>query len=326
MKKWLALALAACLFLTACGREKEETPLAGAGKTVGVCLAGNEGDTLAQQMTAELQALGFAVKTAFAQGSAKEQAKQMEQMLRKVDCVIVQAVDSLTLLEAGQTAKEKNIPVIACDRMLMDTDWVWGCVSYDYEALGAEMAKQVVDARNLGKKKATIEFFMGNPEDMGALLLHKGAMSVFQPYLDSGKLVCPSGRVSFEDTYVPGGAEQAKDACLKRLEKDYSGKKLDICFAGTDEIAAGCRSALDEKGYTRENWPTLVGQGGENAQSVKDGYQLCTFQKDRFQMASKCAAWALAAVSGGNAPKETTVFNHVKDVPVAYLPATLVES
>ena len=329
MKKWLVAFLVICLLLTACGKEPEPQESTGEGKVAGVCLAGSEDNPLGEQFQQQLQALGFTVKLSFAKGDAEEQARQMSQLLRSADCLLVQAVDSVTLLEAEEEAREKKIPIIACDALLMDTKWVWGCVSYDYETLGAEMAKQVVEAKKLDEKKskATIEFFMGTTEENSALLLHKGAMSVFQPYLDSGKLKCRSGRVSFEDTYVPGGtALQAEAECLSRLAKAYDGKKLDICFAGTDEIATGCRAALDANGYTRENWPILVGQGGENAQSVKDGYQLCTFQKDDFQMARQCAQFALAAVNGENPPEGTTVFNHVKDVPVSYLPVSLVES
>lgn len=325
MKKWLAAFLAICLFLSACGKQSEPQQSHGEGKTVGVCLAGEEDDTLAEQLQQQLQTLGFAAKLKYAKGDAKEQAVQAEQLLRNVDCLIVQAVDSLTLLEAGETAKEKNVPIIACDTLLMDTQWVWGCVSYDYETLGAEMAKQVVAAKKLDEKKskATIEFFMGTTEDHSALLLHKGAMSVFQPYLDSGRLTCLSGRVSFEDSYVPGGLKaQAETECLGRLNKAYGEKKLDICFAGTDEIAAGCRTALDACGYTRENWPVLIGQGGQNSQAVKDGYQLCTYLKDDFALARQCAEFALAAVKGEDPPKETTVSNHVKEVPVTYLPVT----
>lgn len=332
MKKWLLFLLAVCLccFFAGCGEKEGTQQSAGAGKLAGVSLAGSETDEFSQQIRQQLQLQGFQVEMKHACMDAAQQASQMEELIDAgADCLIVQAVDSVALLEVEAAAKEKEIPIIACDTLLMDTDWVWGCVSYDYEALGAEMAKQVVQAKKLEEIKgsATIEFFMGTPENNNALLLHKGAMSVFEEYLSSGKLVCASGRVSFEDTYVPGGsAQQAQEACYDRLSQHYGEKKLDICFAGSDEIAAGCRIALDEKGYTRDNWPALIGQGGENAQSVKDGYQLCTFQKDDFAMARQCATWALAAVNGENPPKGTTIFNHLKDVPVSYLPASLVES
>ena len=329
MKKWPVVILAICLLLAACGNETKPSDSDGEGKTVGVCLAGMPEDPLGEQLRQQLELLGFTAKISFAQGDAKEQAKQAEQLLRNSQCLIIQAVDSLALLEVGVTAKEKNVPIIACDTLLMDTDWVWGCVSYDYEALGAEMAKQVIAAKKPEEKKSklTIEFFMGTPEDNSALLLHKGAISVLQPYLDSGSLECLSGRISFEDCYVPGGtALQAETECLSRLSKNYVEEKLDICFAGTDEIAAGCRAALDGSGYTRRDWPAIVGQGGQNGQTVKDGYQLCTFEKDAFALARQCAEFALSAVNGKNPPKETTVSNHAIDVPVCYLPVTLVNS
>lgn len=330
MKKWLLFLLAVCLCcaFAGCGEETEVAQPTETDRLAGVCLAGVETDELSQQLQQQLQLQGFQVRMEYAARDAVQQASQMEELLDAgVDCLIVQAVDSVALLAAEAVAKEKKIPIIACDTMLMDTDWVWGCVSYNYEALGTQMARQVVTAEKLDETEgsATIEFFMGMPEDWGALLLHKGAMSVLQAYLSSGKLVCISGRVSFEDTYVPDGSgQQAQDACYDRLSLHYGEKKLDICFAGSDQIAAGCRVALDEKGYTQDNWPALIGQGGENAQSVKDGYQLCTFQKDDFKMARQCATWAVAAANGENPPKGTTVFNHVKDVPVSYLPVTLI--
>lgn len=326
-KKLLALSCIVCLLFTGCGKEQDTTQSPQDGKNqplVGVSLAGQQGE-LALQVTQQLEKQGFRVELFCAGNSASTQAGQLQTLLiAGAQVLIVQAVDSLALKDVEETAKVKNVPIIALDTLLMDTDWVWGYLSYDYEALGATMARKVVAEKQLDAEDAkacTIEFFFGAPENHSAYLLCKGAMEVFQPYLNAGKLVCRSGRTTFEDAYTAGTVDAARSACAHRLAENYGKKKLDICFAASDAIATGCRYALDDGGYTRSNWPVLIGQGGENTQTVKDGYQLVTYERNPFVMARTCAEMAKMAADGqpfqGDGSAQD---NHVISVPGKILP------
>ncbi len=338
-KKQLALVGAVCLLLLgaligalAGGKEQETTeqPQPTARQPlIGVSLAGQQGE-LALQMAQQLEKEGFRVEVFCAENSASKQVGQLQTLLiAGAVCLVVQAVDSLTLPEVEEAAKKQNVPIIALDTPLMDTDWVWGYLSYDYEALGRQMARKIIAQKQLDTEDApscTIEFFMGPPENHNAYLLHKGALSLLQPYLNAGKLVCPSGRTVFEDCYTDGTVAGAEAACADRLEISCGEKTLDICFAGSDAIATGCRYALDNGGYTRKNWPALIGQGGDNAQTVKDGYQLATYERNPFVQARTCAEMVKMAVNGETfAGDGTTRDNHVINVPTKILPVAEID-
>lgn len=331
MKKLLALLLALCFACTipGCGEKPAAEPTSQNTAYVGVSLAGQEDSDLARQMTQQLYKLGIHASVRCAGQDAATQTEDLKVLFAQgVDCLIVEAVDSLALLEVEALYKQRNIPVIACDTMLMDTDWVWGYISYDYMELGRKMAQKVVQAKQLDREDTdacTIEFFMGQPEDNNAFLLHQGVLEVLQPYINSGKLVCRSGRVGFEDCYTASGTLAAEESCVQRLELYSKKKPLDICFAGSDEIATGCRQALDRSGYTRENWPVLVGQGGEakNLQGIKDGYQLVTYEKNPQQLAQSAAQMAVQAIAGEPFAGDGNPYNnHILDVPGKILPVT----
>lgn len=300
-----------------------EEPVTG---LVGVSLAGSTNNSLSGQITQALEAQGLKVNLLCANGDTGTQKAQVQTLLNaNVSCLILEPVDSLALLEPLAAAKEKGVPVIACNGMLMDTDWVWGCITFDYFTLGKLMARKVAEAKNLDAEDGQIykiELFMGAPESLNSLLLYQGAMEVLDPYLRTGKLIVPSGRTYFEDTYTGGTSENARQFCALRLKKS----KPDIIFAGSDEIATGCKQALLDKGYKPENWPVLIGQGGANAQDVKNGYQIATYAKAPIVLAENCAEAAVLALSGKALPDTSTQHNHVFDVPTRLLPTSLVEN
>lgn len=318
--------LAVALLATADPTPASEQPEKTVSGLVGVSLAGPAENTLSKQMTYALEEAGFTVTLLCADGNATTQKGQLQTLLdAEVNCLIVEPVDSLSLLDSLEKAKQQGVPVIACDEMLMDTDWVWGCVAFDYYTLGKEMAQKVVAAKGLDASDAesqTVELFMGAPEKRSSFLLYEGAMAVFTPFLQSGKLTVPSGRIGFEDTCTGGTTADARAACELRLQN----KSLGICFAASDDIATGCNQALDTYGYTRENWPVLIGQGGSNIQAVKDGYQLATYEKLPVALAQGCAEAAALAISGKTLPGATTQNNRVLDVPTKLLPASLIEN
>lgn len=295
---------------------------------VGVCLAGPSGSALSSQITDALQQQGFQVNLLCADGNISTQKGQLQaQLTANVSCLILEPVDSLSLLELLSQAKQQQIPVIACDTMLMDTDWVWGYVGFDYRTLGKLMAKQVVQHKNLDAedaKSCTIELFMGAPESYSSLLLYEGAMDIFNPYLRTGKLKVASGRTFFEDTCTAGTTAGAKEACVLRLQN--SSVKPDILFAGTDDIAEGCRQALTAQGYKQENFPTIIGQGGSGANAVKKGTQLATYVKAPVLLAEACAEAAALALEGKALATDTTQNNRSINVPVKLLPTSLVDN
>lgn len=344
MRTWIALVLTAVLLLslTACAaRQQSEAstalpedslPSLSESKTVGLCLPNQTEQRWlddAAALTQHLEEMGYQTVLQDAQDDPWLQAEQVSQLVgSRVDCLVVAAVDSLLLADVLQQAKQADIPVVAYDRMLTQTDGVSCFVGFGYEDTGAAIAEYIIAAKQLQTAQAegrsyTVEFFMGSPEDNNALLLHTGILRVLQGYLDSGVLVCPSGRVSFEDTCVQGWSEQlAKERCAEFLAEEV---KPDILCAASDSIAQGCVEALEQSGCVPgEGWPLITGQDAEAEalERIADGRQAMTVYKDTGVLAEKCAQ-AVQALLGGTLSADTC-HNGVIDVPaVLCLPVTV---
>lgn len=282
----------------------------------------------AENMKKALEAEGYSVEVQYAQDDARQQAAQMEQFVADdADCIVIAAVDSSELTEAAAAAKEAQIPVIAYDRLLMDTDAVYYYTTFGQKGVGTLIGQTIIEKARLDDLAddayKTIEFFMGDPDDSDAKLLYTGLMEALQPYLDSGKLVCNTGRTSFEDTSIADcSAENAQERCKNALAGYYTEEELDICAAAFDSLAYGCRSALQSAGYIADNWPVISGQNCEitACQNILDGTQTFSIYKDTRILAQACVAM-IQAVLSDTEPEINDMEqydNHVLTVP-AYL-------
>ena len=354
MKKFLTCLLAVCLIagLTACLVQPETPDLPDGpivpsdaavaepvNATVGISLPSNTDiywKRSAQEMTRQLEAMGHTVIVAGADGTVEEQIRQLRDLIdRDVDCLVIAAIDSLALLKEQKVAEAKGISVIAYDRMLMDSDAVCGFVSYDFEAMGAAVARQIIAQCSLEtalqeKRPQTIEFFMGSPEDNSALLFHQGLMRELLPYLESGALICRTGRTSFEDTCTSTQDEKiAYESCLERLSREYPAGDLNICCTASDSLAYSCLEALRKAGYTDENWPVITGQGGGvgAVKRIVGNTQAITVYKDPLHLAQLCSRM-VNRVAYGLTPQTDNIVsnNHVLQVPTVYSPATVIHA
>lgn len=304
----------------------EPNPLDGA--LVGICIPDNEErwKTDVAVLTQQLQSFGFEVAVEYAAGDPAMQAYQLDKLVeQKVCCLVVAPVDSLALLEAQKKAENAGIPVIAYDRLLMDTPGVDAFVTFDYMKMGQEMANYIVqqkqlDTAALEERSYTIEFYMGSADDNSALLLHTGILSVLQPYLDAGVLVCVSGRTSFADTYVlQASPVKAAEKLSNCLSASYGERTLDIICFGSDEMAVDGVNLLSSFGYDGENQPLIVSQGGSlvGAEAVLQGKIAMTVYKDNVELAQN-AARIVESLVMGQTPEYNDAeqfHNHVAAVP-----------
>lgn len=260
----------------------------------------------AANMKKELEAKGYTVTIQFAEDDPKQQASQIEKFIAdQVDCIVIVAVDSRELIAVEESAKNAGIPIIAYDRLLMDTDAVSFYATFDNKGIGTMIGLTIIEKAGLedlpdGEYK-TIEFFMGSPDDNNARFLYNGLMEALQPYLDNGKLVCKTGRTSFEDTCIlRWSQETAQQWCKNYLAGYYTNEELDICATVFDGFAYGCREALLAAGYTAENWPIISGQDCETVacKNILDDTQAFSVFKDTRLLAEKCVAMIDAVISG----------------------------
>lgn len=280
-------------------------------------------------MKEKLEAMGYEVDLQYAEDDVQMQVSQIENMIASgTQCLVIAAVDSGALTTVEAQAKSAGIPIIAYDRLLMDTDAVSYYASFDNEGVGTAIGEYIKNAKDLDAAKAagesyTIEFFMGSPDDNNAVLLHKGVMGVLQPYLDDGTLVCKTGRTSFEDTCIlRWSQETAQQWCENYLTGFYADEDLDIACTAFDGFAYGVKAALQGAGYTAENWPLVTGQDAElmACKNILDGTQTSSIFKDTGLLADKCVTM-VEAVMKGTEPEinDTETYNNNVVVVPSYL-------
>ena len=349
MKKLFALllALAMVLALVACGgteptptnapevENNDPAPTAapveqvGANKVVGIAMPTQSSERWINDggnMKAQLEALGYEVVLQYAEDDVQMQVSQIENMIaQQVDCLVIASIDSVALTGVEAQAKAAGIPIIAYDRLLMQTDAVTYYASFDNEGVGRAIAEYVEAKLDLANttETYTIEFFMGSPDDNNAVLLYNGVMKVLQQYLDSGVLVCKSGRISFEETCIlRWSQETAQKNCEDYLAGFYADEDLDICLTAFDGFAYGCRSALEGAGYTAENWPIITGQDAElmATKNIIAGYQTMSIAKDTRLLAEKCVTMVNAVLTGSEPEiNDTTTYDNGVFVVPSYL-------
>ena len=205
-----------------------DTSAAG-GKKVGVAMPTQSSERWindGSNMKAKLEDLGYEVDLQYAEDDVQAQVSQIENMIASgVNCLVIASIDSSALVNVEKQAKDAGIPIIAYDRLLMDTDAVSYYATFDNKGVGTAIGKYIEEKKDLANatESYTIEFFMGSPDDNNAHMLYAGLMEVLQPYLDNGTLVCKSGRTSFDDTCIlRWSQETAQQNCENYLTGFYA--------------------------------------------------------------------------------------------------------
>ncbi len=307
-----------------------EAPAAEAnGKKVGVAMPTQSSERWINDganMKAQLEALGYEVDLQYAEDDVQAQVSQIENMIAGgANCLVIASIDSSALVNVEAQAKEAGIPIIAYDRLLMDTDAVSYYATFDNKGVGTAIGKYIEEKKDLANttETFTIEFFMGSPDDNNAHMLYDGLMEVLQPYLDKGTLVCKSGRTSFDDTCIlRWSQETAQQNCENYLTGFYADEDLDICATAFDGFAYGCKAALEGAGYTADNWPLITGQDAElmATKNIISGSQTMSIYKDTRLLAEKCVKMVQAVLEGEEPEiNDTEQYNNNVIVVPSYL-------
>ena len=255
-----------------------------------------------QDIKQELEKQGFTTDLQFAD-TAEQQANQLRVMLEEnPKCIIIGAVNSEALTDALKAAKEKKIPVISYDRLIMNSDSVSYYASFDGEAVGIAMGKYLEAALKLksGAGPYNIEIFAGDPADNNAHVFYHGAMKILQPYFEKGQLVCRSKEATFDATSTKDWKPENAQTRMKKLLADYyaDGAVLNAVLSPNDGLAGGIIQAL-EAGY-HGSWPLITGQDADKGglEAIRQGKQAITIFKDPNILNAKCVKMVKAVVEG----------------------------
>ena len=268
---------------------------------------------------------GYAVDLEYAGDDGSKQIAQIERMIDDgVDCLVIAPVDAYNLTGVLSKAKTKKIPVIAYDRLIMESDGVSYHVTFDNKGVGTLIGQYIEKKLGLaeGKGPYNVEFFAGSSDDNNAYLVNDGVFEVLKKYIISGKLVVPSNQTDFSSISIPRWAEdiakQRMAALLSTFYKD--GKKLDAVISPNDNISYGIVAALADLGRTAgTDWPLITGQDADR-QAVKNiisGQQSMTVFKDTRILAEHCADMVEDILKGKDVRtnNSTDYDNQVKIVP-----------
>jgi len=266
--------------------------------------------------------LEYADSDISAGGDVVNQINQIKNMIAN-DCnvLIIAAVDGTSLTDVLADAKAKNIPVIAYGRLIMNTDAVSYYVTFDNTKVGILQGQYIVDRLNLADSSVTgpfnIEFFTGDPGDSSINFFYGGAMSILQPYLDSGKLKCLSGQTDINVVATLNwdfAYSQARMEDLISAENYGPGKtKLDAVMCSNDSTAQGVTTALVSAGYTKDNFPIITGQDCDivSVKNMLAGLQSMSVFKDTRTLADQTVTMAEAIINQKTVPiNDTTTYNN----------------
>ena len=327
MKKLVAILLALVLVmgLVACGAPaaKEDD---GKIAKIGLCMPTKEQTIWAMQADRLEKALteaGYEVLIEFAEDDSSRQAMQIENMISKgVDCLIIAAVDSASLTDACEKAKDAGILVIADDRAITNTEAVDYYVTCDYFRLAQIQGEYIVQALDLENttETYTMEIFAGSQDDANALVFHEGQMSILQPYIDAGKIVIKSGQTTAAECATPSwDSAKAQSRCDNLLSGFYADDHLDVALVTADCVAIGCISSLESMGYGTEDnpFPIVTGQDVELAavKNIKAGKQSMSVFIDGALLAEKTVALLNAINAGEEIVPDSVTNNNAYDVP-----------
>lgn len=349
MKKLIALILVAVLTLglAACGSTpaapdaskepakpaEDKAPAASSdGKMIGVAMPtqslqrwNQDGENMKKQ----LESKGYKVDLQYANNDVNTQIQQLENMITKgCKVLVIASIDGSALSDVLKKAAENKVKVIAYDRLIMQSENVDYYATFDNFKVGVIQGQYIEEKAGLkaGKGPLNIELFAGSPDDNNATFFFDGAYSVLKPYVDSGKLVIPSGQKDFNTIAIQGWDSAKSQARMDNLvTANYAGgKKLDIVLSPNDSLAIGIIASLKNAGYGTgdKKYPVITGQDCDkpNVIAMINGQQAMSVFKDTRTLAAKVVEMVDAVLQGKEAPvNDTKTYNNGSKVVPSFL-------
>ena len=254
-------------------------------------------------MEAELKEAGFEVDLQYASNDVQTQLSQVENMISNgAQVLVIAAIEGSSLGEALTMAKENDIPVIAYDRLLMQSDAVSYYATFDNYMVGTVQGTYIKEALDLDNAEGpfNLEVTAGDPGDNNAGYFYQGAIDVLQPYIDAGKLVVKSGQIAFDEVATPTWATEKAQSRAENILSSYyaDGTNVDVWLCSNDSTALGVENALAAN-YTG-TYPIVTGQDCDiaNTKNMIAGKQSMSVFKDTRTLAAQVVKMVGQVLSG----------------------------
>jgi D-xylose transport system substrate-binding protein len=252
--------------------------------------------------------LGAEVLVQSANGDDMVQLSQAENLITQgIDVLVVVPHNGKVMGSIVREAHANNVPVLAYDRMLMDSK-VDYYLSFDNVRVGELQAEFLVERQPKGK------YFLlgGSPTDNNAKLFRKGQMNVIQPYVDEGEIEIVGDQ--WAKDWLPQEALGIIENALTANNND-----IDVIVASNDSTAGGAIQALEEQGLAGE--VLVSGQDADLAacQRIVEGTQTMTVYKPIQDLATRGAEIAVAMAKDEEVETNGAINNGEYDVPSVLL-------
>lgn len=272
----------------------------------------------------QLEAAGYVVDLQYANNNVALQISQLKSMiLGGAEILVITSIDGSALGAVLELAKEEGIPVIAYDRLIMATDAVSYYATFDNYMVGTIQGQYLIEALGLDTLEGSvnIELVGGSADDNNARFFYQGAYDVIKPYIASGKIVVPSGQITFERIATPEWSSANAQSRMDNLIAAYysDGRQLHAVLCSNDSTALGVTNSLVGAGFDLANFPIITGQDCDiaNTKNIIAGLQAMSIFKDTRTLAEKVVGM-IEAIVNGEEPEindNETYFNGVRVIP-----------
>ncbi|MBR6004331.1 MAG: substrate-binding domain-containing protein, partial [Lachnospiraceae bacterium] len=227
--------------------------------------------------------LGAVVNVQNANGDVQKQIEQIDYFVKKgVDVIVIVCIDSDSLKDVVDNAKDSGIKIIAYDRLVTNSNADL-YITFDNEMVGNLMAEELAKKNPDGKK---ILMLGGSPLDNNVPLVETGF-----------EAVCNRKNMTIVDSMHCDGwrAELAAEYIYNNPDVVSS---VDAIMCGNDNLAGQVIRALSEKRLAGEI--PVVGQDAdlEACQRIVEGTQTMTVYKPVEKLAKRAAECAIALAKG----------------------------
>ncbi len=248
-----------------------------------------------------------------AEGSEEKQSEQFRQMIdRKVDVILVDAVDARAVEPDVRRAKQAGIPVIAYDRLAEGP--IDAYVSHDNELVGQVQGRALVNVLGENAEHKKVVMMNGEPADPNTALFKKGALGELNGAVDIA--------ASYDTKkWLP---EVAAENMRKALKKVGAGNVAAV-YSANDGMVSAVIEELQEAGVTE--LPPVTGQDAdlEAVRRVVSGTQYMTVYKSFLLEATGAADMAVAKVQDRAIQFDALAQDEIdsrsrKDIPAMLVP------
>jgi D-xylose transport system substrate-binding protein len=241
------------------------------------------------------------------QDPQKQQQQAEAALVNGAQVLVLDPVDSNSAAAIATQARQRGVPVIAYDRLVLSADIDY-YVSFDNEAVGRLQGEWLTKQVQPGSQIVMIN---GAPTDNNAGLFKKGAHSAIDP---AGLKI---GREFDTPDWSPDKAQHEMEQAITVLGRD----KIQGVYAANDGTASGAIAAMKGAGMDPAKIPT-TGQDSEVAalQRILAGTQGMTIYRSIKKQSRAAVELALSLLRKQPPPadlKLTKVDNNHEQVPSA---------